>query len=310
MEQRLLIILGLLVTSNTGFVLALLPQLSGAKGILQVKEGGRKGSRGEKESSTIFLQSGVTLPPGSASPGPQGTPIPGYEQMSPSFHLEPDSGGAHRRERRCTCYTYKDKECVYYCHLDIIWINTPEPIDLHCRLDQYRIHSPEHQITGQTESGRFEERGHKVAVSLRLLEASASTVQSTRSQGRQSPAGLEASPESPYPGIKRSDANSVVSDSQDTFRALVESMPQGVKAVLVPQRSLISRQELSQFKSWGQVFKASSYNVKYGMVPALLNNFGLYCFFYCSLWIIAISMRTQQQDKILEYGQSKTAEDV
>ncbi|XP_069607323.1 endothelin-3 isoform X3 [Ranitomeya imitator] len=126
MEQRLLIILGLLVTSNTGFVLALLPQLSGAKGILQVKEGGRKGSRGEKESSTIFLQSGVTLPPGSASPGPQGTPIPGYEQMSPSFHLEPDSGGAHRRERRCTCYTYKDKECVYYCHLDIIWINTPE----------------------------------------------------------------------------------------------------------------------------------------------------------------------------------------
>ncbi|XP_073438577.1 endothelin-3 isoform X3 [Dendrobates tinctorius] len=126
MEQRLLIILGLLVTSNTGFVLALLPQLSGAKGSLQVKEGGRKASRGEKESSTIFLQTGVTLPPGSASPGPQGTPIPGYEQMSPSFHLEPDSGGAHRRERRCTCYTYKDKECVYYCHLDIIWINTPD----------------------------------------------------------------------------------------------------------------------------------------------------------------------------------------
>ncbi|XP_015254729.1 PREDICTED: endothelin-3-like [Cyprinodon variegatus] len=31
-----------------------------------------------------------------------------------------------RRPRRCTCYTYRDKECVYYCHLDIIWINTPE----------------------------------------------------------------------------------------------------------------------------------------------------------------------------------------
>ncbi|XP_016385717.1 endothelin-3 isoform X1 [Sinocyclocheilus rhinocerous] len=31
-----------------------------------------------------------------------------------------------RRARRCTCYSYKDKECVYYCHLDIIWINTPE----------------------------------------------------------------------------------------------------------------------------------------------------------------------------------------
>uniref|UniRef100_A0A8C6UDC2 Endothelin-3 n=1 Tax=Neogobius melanostomus TaxID=47308 RepID=A0A8C6UDC2_9GOBI len=31
-----------------------------------------------------------------------------------------------KRAKRCTCYTYKDKECVYYCHLDIIWINTPE----------------------------------------------------------------------------------------------------------------------------------------------------------------------------------------
>ncbi|KAM7402745.1 hypothetical protein PAMP_017959 [Pampus punctatissimus] len=34
--------------------------------------------------------------------------------------------GGRRRAKRCTCYTYKDKECVYYCHLDIIWINTPE----------------------------------------------------------------------------------------------------------------------------------------------------------------------------------------
>ncbi|XP_036447498.1 endothelin-3b [Colossoma macropomum] len=32
----------------------------------------------------------------------------------------------HQRPRRCTCFSYKDKECVYYCHLDIIWINTPE----------------------------------------------------------------------------------------------------------------------------------------------------------------------------------------
>ncbi|XP_036067833.1 endothelin-3 isoform X2 [Oryzias melastigma] len=36
--------------------------------------------------------------------------------------LEP----ASKRAKRCTCYSYKDKECVYYCHLDIIWINTPE----------------------------------------------------------------------------------------------------------------------------------------------------------------------------------------
>ncbi|KAM9296836.1 endothelin-3 [Gastrophryne carolinensis] len=126
MEQSFLLILGLLLSSNTGFVFALLPQLPEGKTSPQVKEGGRKASRVEKESAAIFLQSGVTQPPGSTSPGPQGTPIPGYDQMSPSFNLDPAPGGAHRRERRCTCYTYKDKECVYYCHLDIIWINTPE----------------------------------------------------------------------------------------------------------------------------------------------------------------------------------------
>uniref|UniRef100_A0A8C5RM35 Endothelin-3 n=1 Tax=Laticauda laticaudata TaxID=8630 RepID=A0A8C5RM35_LATLA len=37
-----------------------------------------------------------------------------------------DLGEVHHRAKRCTCYTYKDKECVYYCHLDIIWINTPD----------------------------------------------------------------------------------------------------------------------------------------------------------------------------------------
>ncbi|KAM8916077.1 endothelin-3-like isoform 2-T2 [Spinachia spinachia] len=37
-----------------------------------------------------------------------------------------DPQAGKRRSKRCTCYTYKDKECVYYCHLDIIWINTPE----------------------------------------------------------------------------------------------------------------------------------------------------------------------------------------
>ncbi|XP_041061227.1 endothelin-3-like [Carcharodon carcharias] len=35
---------------------------------------------------------------------------------------------SHPRVKRCTCYSYKDKECVYYCHLDVIWMNTPERI--------------------------------------------------------------------------------------------------------------------------------------------------------------------------------------
>ncbi|XP_056374466.1 endothelin-1 [Hyla sarda] len=46
-----------------------------------------------------------------------------------------DATGAHqssgaplrpRRFKRCSCSSLMDKECVYFCHLDIIWINTPE----------------------------------------------------------------------------------------------------------------------------------------------------------------------------------------
>ncbi|XP_076863937.1 endothelin-1 isoform X2 [Brachyhypopomus gauderio] len=32
----------------------------------------------------------------------------------------------HSRTKRCSCATFLDKECVYFCHLDIIWVNTPE----------------------------------------------------------------------------------------------------------------------------------------------------------------------------------------
>lgn len=53
--------------------------------------------------------------PGSPGQGPEG-----------ARGRVPARGLARRRTRRCTCFTYKDKECVYYCHLDIIWINTPE----------------------------------------------------------------------------------------------------------------------------------------------------------------------------------------
>ncbi|CAJ1051874.1 endothelin-3 [Xyrichtys novacula] len=45
-------------------------------------------------------------------------------EVEPCSSCEPQK--SRRRAKRCTCYSYKDKECVYYCHLDIIWINTPE----------------------------------------------------------------------------------------------------------------------------------------------------------------------------------------
>ncbi|XP_020661640.3 endothelin-2 [Pogona vitticeps] len=31
----------------------------------------------------------------------------------------------HVRTKRCSCINWEDKECIYFCHLDIIWINTP-----------------------------------------------------------------------------------------------------------------------------------------------------------------------------------------
>ncbi|KAK2851252.1 hypothetical protein Q5P01_007528 [Channa striata] len=54
---------------------------------------------------------------------PGGRPDSG--SVSADLHLY-DGTEAKSRAKRCTCYSYKDKECVYYCHLDIIWINTPE----------------------------------------------------------------------------------------------------------------------------------------------------------------------------------------
>ncbi|KAG5271462.1 hypothetical protein AALO_G00180100 [Alosa alosa] len=41
----------------------------------------------------------------------------------------PDAGGAEGvprvRNKRCSCTNQLDSECHYFCHLDIIWVNTP-----------------------------------------------------------------------------------------------------------------------------------------------------------------------------------------
>ncbi|KAI1890992.1 hypothetical protein AGOR_G00159280 [Albula goreensis] len=55
---------------------------------------------------------------------PGGSPSPPIGEDSDCPLCE--TSKPRKRSKRCTCYTYKDKECVYYCHLDIIWINTPE----------------------------------------------------------------------------------------------------------------------------------------------------------------------------------------
>ncbi|XP_036371840.1 endothelin-1 [Megalops cyprinoides] len=52
------------------------------------------------------------------TPAPMSEETASVATTSPSAH--------HTRTKRCSCATFLDKECVYFCHLDIIWINTPE----------------------------------------------------------------------------------------------------------------------------------------------------------------------------------------
>ncbi|NWT60431.1 EDN2 protein, partial [Erythrocercus mccallii] len=41
-------------------------------------------------------------------------------------HPQPESHlAAPPRSKRCSCNSWLDKECIYFCHLDIIWVNTP-----------------------------------------------------------------------------------------------------------------------------------------------------------------------------------------
>ncbi|XP_015267186.1 PREDICTED: endothelin-2 [Gekko japonicus] len=39
-------------------------------------------------------------------------------------HRAAAASSRHLRTKRCSCNNWMDKECIYFCHLDIIWINT------------------------------------------------------------------------------------------------------------------------------------------------------------------------------------------
>ncbi|KAM4762945.1 endothelin-3 [Cyanocitta cristata] len=94
---------------------------------------------------TITSTAGSALPrPRSALPAAG----PGHRERD---EARGDGGALRHRARRCTCYTYKDKECVYYCHLDIIWINTPERT-VPYGLSNYRGSFRGKRSTGQTQS--------------------------------------------------------------------------------------------------------------------------------------------------------------
>ncbi|XP_011385479.1 endothelin-3 [Pteropus vampyrus] len=113
MELGLWLLFGLTVTSAAGLVPRPQPGDAGRSGGHQPPTAAR--SEGDIETvATVAAQS-------------QSPRSPGQEQGT-GWSEEPaaEGGPVHHRARRCTCFTYKDKECVYYCHLDIIWINTPE----------------------------------------------------------------------------------------------------------------------------------------------------------------------------------------
>ncbi|XP_051949248.1 endothelin-1-like [Xyrauchen texanus] len=56
-----------------------------------------------------------------------------FELVTPASLSQGTTSGTptsvhHSRTKRCSCASFLDKECVYFCHLDIIWVHTPERI--------------------------------------------------------------------------------------------------------------------------------------------------------------------------------------
>ncbi|XP_051246113.1 endothelin-2 [Dicentrarchus labrax] len=49
--------------------------------------------------------------------------------LSDRAELPAQAPHPHRvRTKRCSCNSWDDKECIYFCHLDIIWVNTPSKL--------------------------------------------------------------------------------------------------------------------------------------------------------------------------------------
>lgn len=137
MEPGLWLLLGLTVTSAAGFVPCPQP---GGSGRTSVPQGPPEaGSEGDCEE-TVAPTAAQPASPGSAGPEPG---------LGRSEEQKAQGVPAHHRPRRCTCFTYKDQECVYYCHLDIIWINTPE------QTVPYGLSNYRGSLRGKRSSGPF-----------------------------------------------------------------------------------------------------------------------------------------------------------
>ncbi|XP_066573797.1 endothelin-2 [Amia ocellicauda] len=51
----------------------------------------------------------------------EGLSLPVSADADPS----PQPSSQRVRVKRCSCNNWLDTECIYFCHLDIIWVNTP-----------------------------------------------------------------------------------------------------------------------------------------------------------------------------------------
>lgn len=54
-----------------------------------------------------------------------GCGLPLSDQQEALVHA---SHPRHIRTKRCSCNNWEDRECIYFCHLDIIWVNTPSKL--------------------------------------------------------------------------------------------------------------------------------------------------------------------------------------
>ncbi|XP_062931960.1 endothelin-3 isoform X2 [Cynocephalus volans] len=125
MEPGLWLLFGLTVTSAAGLVPHPQPGDAGRTDRSRGPPAARsEGDWNNSKETVAGPGEGTVVPTAAQGVSPRS---PGQEQGRGQSGVPVAKGGpAHHRARRCTCFTYKDKECVYYCHLDIIWINTPE----------------------------------------------------------------------------------------------------------------------------------------------------------------------------------------
>ncbi|KAL0962174.1 hypothetical protein UPYG_G00336670 [Umbra pygmaea] len=54
--------------------------------------------------------------------------LPVSSQLERHEQVPSQSVSHHNRVKRCSCSNWLDKECIYFCHLDIIWVTTPNKV--------------------------------------------------------------------------------------------------------------------------------------------------------------------------------------